>query len=214
MPVTLQDEDEDWSRWRDVVFRAKGALQPKSRDNVSLTLKPPPPKNKKRRSKGEFVDERLNEAMRGSSASASGTSNLPSPGESSPSFTLSPGTSATALLSSGIIQVSPPVVESDRPQLTVAEALAKIALLDNVATNTTHVTREFQDTETSDSLSQGSDAEIVNHSYCPECYLPLHPDPKPERLYIFLHALKYTTSLGSFETDMPEWTRESWEWEL
>ncbi|THU90456.1 pseudouridine synthase [Dendrothele bispora CBS 962.96] len=30
--------------------------------------------------------------------------------------------------------------------------------------------------------------------YCPECYLPLHPDPKPEQLYIFLHALRrYTT---------------------
>ncbi|EGO26155.1 hypothetical protein SERLADRAFT_384456 [Serpula lacrymans var. lacrymans S7.9] len=49
--------------------------------------------------------------------------------------------------------------------------------------------------------------------YCPECYLPLHPDPKPERLYIFLHALRYTTSLGSFETEMPEWTAEGWEWD-
>ncbi|KAG6332971.1 hypothetical protein ID866_6114 [Astraeus odoratus] len=49
--------------------------------------------------------------------------------------------------------------------------------------------------------------------YCPECYLPLHPDPKPEKLYIFLHALKYTTSLGSFETEMPEWASEGWEWE-
>lgn len=49
--------------------------------------------------------------------------------------------------------------------------------------------------------------------YCPECYLPLHPDPKPERLYIFLHALKYTTSLGCFETDMPEWAAEGWKWD-
>lgn len=49
--------------------------------------------------------------------------------------------------------------------------------------------------------------------YCPECYLPLHPDPKPERLYIFLHALKYTTSLGSFQTDMPEWAAEGRSWD-
>ena len=49
--------------------------------------------------------------------------------------------------------------------------------------------------------------------YCPECYLPLHPDPNPQKLYIFLHALKYTTSLGSFETEMPEWASEGWEWE-
>jgi hypothetical protein len=49
--------------------------------------------------------------------------------------------------------------------------------------------------------------------YCPECYLPLHPDPKPEKLYIFLHALRYTTSLGTFETDMPEWASEGWTWD-
>jgi tRNA pseudouridine32 synthase len=49
--------------------------------------------------------------------------------------------------------------------------------------------------------------------YCGECYLPLHPDPPPERLYIFLHALRYTTSLGVFETEMPEWAAEGWEWE-
>lgn len=49
--------------------------------------------------------------------------------------------------------------------------------------------------------------------YCPECYLPLHPDPKPERLYIFLHAKQYTTSLGSFKTDMPEWAAEGWTWD-
>jgi hypothetical protein len=49
--------------------------------------------------------------------------------------------------------------------------------------------------------------------YCGECYLPLHPDPPPERLYIFLHALRYTTSLGMFETEMPEWAAEGWEWE-
>ena len=50
------------------------------------------------------------------------------------------------------------------------------------------------------------------HQYCPECYLPLHPDPKPEKLYIFLHALRYTTSLGSFETEMPDWAAEGWTW--
>jgi len=48
--------------------------------------------------------------------------------------------------------------------------------------------------------------------YCPECYLPLHPDPKPEKLYIFLHALTYELSLGRFETEMPEWAKEGWEW--
>ncbi|KAH9174430.1 hypothetical protein EDB89DRAFT_1952966 [Lactarius sanguifluus] len=45
------------------------------------------------------------------------------------------------------------------------------------------------------------------------CYLPLHPDPPPERLYIFLHALRYTTSLGVFETEMPEWATKGRQWE-
>lgn len=50
--------------------------------------------------------------------------------------------------------------------------------------------------------------------YCPECYLPLHPDPKPEKLYIFLHALRYTSpSLGAFETSLPEWAAEGYTWE-
>lgn len=49
--------------------------------------------------------------------------------------------------------------------------------------------------------------------YCPECFVPLHPDPKPESLYIFLHAMRYTTSLGEFETQMPEWAAEGWEWD-
>ncbi len=53
----------------------------------------------------------------------------------------------------------------------------------------------------------------TEHAYCPECYLPLHPDPKPEKLYIFLHALRYTTSLGTFETAMPEWSLEGWSWD-
>jgi tRNA pseudouridine synthase 9 len=31
--------------------------------------------------------------------------------------------------------------------------------------------------------------------YCTECYLPLRPDPKPESLYIFLHALRWVNSV-------------------
>lgn len=48
--------------------------------------------------------------------------------------------------------------------------------------------------------------------YCPECYLPLHPDPVPEDLYIFLHAKKYSTPEWSFETDMPVWARPGFRW--
>ncbi|KNZ72362.1 hypothetical protein J132_03453 [Termitomyces sp. J132] len=126
----MKDEDEDWSRWRDVVFRAKGKLMP------NLALKPQPPSNQRKRGNyARFVDEKLNRAM-----------------DSSKIATMEPQAESTA------------VVQSD-------------------------------------------------NLYCPECYLPLHPDPRPERLYIFLHAKRYTTSLGSFETDMPEWAAEGWTWD-
>ena len=49
--------------------------------------------------------------------------------------------------------------------------------------------------------------------YCPECFLPLHPDPLPEQLYIFLHAKKYSTDSWSFETEMPEWAVQGYDWE-
>ena len=79
------------------------------------------------------------------------------------------------------------------PQLSVEEALEKVA--------------EMQPATDVTSTIQSEDL------YCPECYLPLHPDPKPEKLYIFLHALKYTTSLGEFSTEMPEWAAEGWVWD-
>jgi tRNA pseudouridine synthase 9 len=104
-----------------------------------------------------------------------------------------------------------PASEPDPPiQLTVSEALSKISSMSaspphpdvpNVAITLTDTTEPNPTTMTN------------GMTYCPECYLPLHPDPKPERLYIFLHALRYTTSMGCFETDMPEWAAEGWEWD-
>ncbi|KAG8945734.1 hypothetical protein FRC04_000593 [Tulasnella sp. 424] len=46
--------------------------------------------------------------------------------------------------------------------------------------------------------------------YCKECFLPLWPDPKPSELYIYLHALRYSTSKWSFETETPFWAKEDW----
>src|ERR1700722_862566 len=51
-----------------------------------------------------------------------------------------------------------------------------------------------------------------NHTYCHECLLPIHPDPDPESLCVFLHALRYTMSLGSFETAMPQWAENGFVW--
>ncbi|TKY86204.1 hypothetical protein EX895_005029 [Sporisorium graminicola] len=46
--------------------------------------------------------------------------------------------------------------------------------------------------------------------FCAECKIPLLPDPKPEELYIYLHAIKYWTDEWSFEDALPWWAREDW----
>ncbi|KAH7883344.1 pseudouridine synthase [Phlebopus sp. FC_14] len=150
----MKDEDEDWSRWRDVVFRAKAALAPKV-----YSRRPPLPPQHRRKRGGEIniVEE---------------DSGIPS---------------------SVVSDVGPEQEAAEGvAQLSVGEALDKLPTMEAPSPSVDPATGTL---------------------YCPECYLPLHPDPKPERLYIFLHALKYTTSLGCFETEMPEWAAEGWEWD-
>ncbi|KAF8885998.1 tRNA-pseudouridine synthase [Infundibulicybe gibba] len=154
----MKDEDEDWSRWRDVVFRAKGVLTPRG-----LDIKPPHRKTKESVGQGEFVNESWN-------------------------------------------LKKAPKYYSDEDKASSKKTRRTLKK---------HAPR-FHSREFGSALDRrGSRKTIVeaDNRYCPECYLPLHPDPKPEKLYIFLHALKYTTSLGSFETDMPEWAGEGWSWE-
>lgn len=86
-----------------------------------------------------------------------------------------------------------PEMNGSSPQLTTEDALSRVASMEPVSDSNTIIQ--------------------TDNLYCPECYLPLHPDPLPEKLYIFLHALKYTTSLGSFSTEMPEWAAEDWVWD-
>lgn len=150
----------------------------------SLQLKPPPPANRRKRGgHAKFVDEALNRKMDPAVP-------VPVPDASSESelSTLIADTPSASDVSTPERAITPPP-----PQLSDDQVLEKIASMEPLE-NPTAVIQ-------SDNL------------YCPECYLPLHPDPKPERLYIFLHALKYTTSLGSFQTDMPEWAAEDWTWD-
>jgi tRNA pseudouridine synthase 9 len=86
-----------------------------------------------------------------------------------------------------------PEMTGSSPQLTTEDALSRVASMEPVSDPNTVIE--------------------TDNLYCPECYLPLHPDPKPEKLYIFLHALKYTTSLGALSTEMPEWAAEGWVWD-
>ncbi|KAF6761201.1 tRNA-pseudouridine synthase [Ephemerocybe angulata] len=164
----MKDEDEDWSRWRDVVFRTKGAMNPHS-----LVVTPPPLQRRR---------------IRGNKA---GFVNKP-PGEEEQEQGASTEVSAEGS-AEGSEAATTPAVEA-APQYTTEEIKEKIDALEPLP-----------------DVNTLTEPDAVR--FCPECYLPLHPDPKPEKLYIFLHAKKYTTSLGAFETGMPEWAAEGWEWD-
>ena len=179
-----QDEDEDWGRWRDVVFRAKGRLTP-----CGIKFQPPPPQNRRKR---------------GGPASLKDSSKLAQE-------EMLPEAGALAQVVAQPNSGDEPASELEPPiQLTTSEALSKIC---SMSTYSDLNLNPPAGTDINIKTESTSTPATNDMTYCPECYLPLHPDPKPERLYIFLHALRYTTSMGCFETDMPEWAAEGWEWD-
>ena len=94
------------------------------------------------------------------------------------------------------------------PNQVTREEVARLAADDAAATSEKALEASASNPDASVPLSDPDGMQ-----YCPECFVPLHPDPKPESLYIFLHAVRYTTSLGTFEAGMPEWAAEGWEWD-
>ncbi|THH09086.1 hypothetical protein EW145_g2259 [Phellinidium pouzarii] len=192
-----KDEDEDWSRWRDVVFRAKGSLHPPDIARAWAQQKSTPNMESKRR-KAKKMREKQTEEV--------GVKHPEKVARRSAANEvikdISPDTDELGELS---LPSSHTIVGTHAPQPEPDPApatpdIASLVLLSASALPT----------NSNSPLSEsGNDA-----LYCPECYLPLHPDPKPEKLYIFLHALRYTsTSLGAFETSLPEWAAEGYVWE-
>ncbi len=186
-----QDEAEDWGRWRDVVFRAKAALSPHG-----FTI-PLSPQNKRKRGGPAFSSSQSTPVD-----SSSGT----------------PSTPASAVLDFLPAPASAiPLEEPLTDQLT-PEDIAKLAI--RSASSSTFPSEIGTPDPTPAPVVDESSLVMTDPlsdangmHYCPECFVPLHPDPKPDTLYIFLHARQYTTSLGSFETEMPAWAAEGWEWE-
>ena len=139
----MKDENEDWGRWRDVVFQGQklNITSVESQASLSAEAKEPLPNQTK--------DVKEEESSEDREARLIATGLHPPPGHQEP--------------------------DPDPTQWTAT-------------------------TET-------------GTMYCTECYLPLHPDPDPEDLYIFLHAFRYTTEcLGSFETKMPHWAQKGFTW--
>ncbi|KAI9067461.1 pseudouridine synthase [Trametes sanguinea] len=196
----MKDEAEDWGRWRDVVFRAKGKLTP---HGVSIPL---PPQNKRKRGGPAFSTSEIAE-MQGQLAGAEATTGVEvadaAAAESAGTVDEPARTQLTLEDVAKLSIATPPISETPTPQAESSSSSTPSA--------TPVATYAAPDPVITDAAPSGPGSEDMQ--YCPECFVPLHPDPKPESLYIFLHALRYTTSLGTFETDMPEWASEGWEWE-
>ncbi|THH17090.1 hypothetical protein EW146_g3647, partial [Bondarzewia mesenterica] len=197
----MKDEDEDWSRWRDVVFKAKGRLHPHG-----MKIKRLPPRSKRERGGPGWTDD----SEKSTPASSDTGVYTPASGLDTPSTDIHSPVSMETGSESG------PLVS----QLTESEALERLQRLAQTQEPEPALrVAPAPDALTPELRARQADAQIAvaeendGMLYCPECYLPLHPDPKPEKLYIFLHALRYTTSLGTFETEMPEWAAEGWEWD-
>ncbi|KAH9815247.1 pseudouridine synthase [Melampsora americana] len=47
-----------------------------------------------------------------------------------------------------------------------------------------------------------------DHEFCSDCGIPLLPDPKPEQLFIYLHAFRYHTDTWDFSSGLPWWADE------
>ncbi|GAA5877462.1 hypothetical protein JCM3774_001619 [Rhodotorula dairenensis] len=50
-----------------------------------------------------------------------------------------------------------------------------------------------------------------NDGFCSTCFVPLVPDPRPEQLFIWLHAMRYTTIEWDWSSDLPYWAAADYE---
>ncbi|KAI0669570.1 pseudouridine synthase, partial [Trametes maxima] len=186
----MKDEAEDWGRWRDVVFRAKGKLAP---HGYSIPL---PPQNQRKRGGPAFEALELAKQAETAQVNTPADSGVSASASAQGSDSEPPSENQLTLEDIAKLSIAtPPIPESPAPP---PESPAPSKSAQAFAVSEPVIT---------EAASGGEGMR-----YCPECFVPLHPDPKPESLYIFLHALRYTTSLGCFETEMPEWAAEGWEW--
>ena len=184
------------------MFKAKGKLHPHG-----MKVEPLPPQNRRKRGGPAWADGDEGEGTQSSAFS---------PGIHTPSSGVE-----TSSLEMSSPETSPPDMTgpTPAPPYTESEALARLAQFADGMDEPALRVAPAPDAATAEVRARQADAQVMVQAenggllYCPECYLPLHPDPRPERLYIFLHALRYTTKLGTFETQMPEWATEGWEWD-
>lgn len=53
--------------------------------------------------------------------------------------------------------------------------------------------------------------EVVEEGVCGECFMPLVVDEPGRQLFIYLHALRYTTTEWDWSSEMPYWALEGYQ---
>ena len=167
----MKDQDEDYSRWRDVIFRAKKA----EALNPVVSAK-----------RGEDLDARASRRAR----------------EFEEAQHSHQGDQAAAANHSTSAYTSD--VGHEGPEVTNMSSLGPAPVAERL---------EPASSAPPTSSNVPATEEPTDGRYCPECYLPLQPDPKPEKLFIFLHAWRYTTKEWSFCTEMPFWAAKGYLWD-
>lgn len=51
----------------------------------------------------------------------------------------------------------------------------------------------------------------MDSGFCNNCFLPLMKDPRPDQLFLWLHALRYKTTEFDFQSEKPAWAADDWE---
>lgn len=68
--------------------------------------------------------------------------------------------------------------------------------------------------QTNNTQAPAADRAQDEHGwYCTTCGVPLHPDPKPAQLCIWLHARRYSSEKGGWDfksARLPDWASEDW----
>ncbi|KAL8291263.1 hypothetical protein RQP46_002241 [Phenoliferia psychrophenolica] len=66
---------------------------------------------------------------------------------------------------------------------------------------------EVEEEELRDPTMEGPDGGL---GFCETCFTPEIADPRPDQLFIWLHALRYTTSDWDWCSELPYWALEGW----
>ncbi|EIM24117.1 pseudouridine synthase, partial [Wallemia mellicola CBS 633.66] len=69
----------------------------------------------------------------------------------------------------------------------------------------------FDSKKANDAAEEKENLEKITQGlggYCPTCFIPLIEDPPREKLFIYLHATRYTSPEWCFEAPLPNWIDE------